>query len=71
MVVAIGGGTGRAPGHLAPFDFGILTLALPMGVAWKEWDQKSAVPPLIEGVPPATGRGDSETVGKRPKSQSL
>ena len=22
-----------------------------MGVAWKEWDQKSAVP-LIEGVPP-------------------
>ena len=22
------------------------------GVAWKEWDQKSAVSPLIEGVPP-------------------
>ena len=28
MVVAIGGGTGRAPGNRAPFDFGILTLAL-------------------------------------------
>ena len=23
-----------------------------MGVAWNEWDQKSAVPPLIEGIPP-------------------
>ena len=70
--LGIGGGTGerhRVTGSPWMRDFNIN----PMGVAWKEWCQKSVVPPLVGAVPPLLPLGliNDQKMARDPRLSSL